>query len=163
MYLSTVGYKTGCLDTYGPSEYVLSYALVHDVLLWGRFTDDIMTRVYTVYDQFGVNDASFVPYWQSGKYVEVEVKGEPASQVKASVYMNKKQASNRTLLVVSNLGPAQEDVAIKLDFDALGYSKPPKVHVWTIDSATHESDETPEGGRITLNLPGYTFKLIGID
>jgi hypothetical protein len=163
MYLSTVGYKKGCLEAYAPSEYVLSYALIHDVLLWGRFTDDIMGRVYAVYDQFGVKDASFVPYWKSGRYAKVESNGGPSSHVKASIYTNKGQTPNRTLLIVSNLGQAEEDVTIKLDFAALGYSSPPKVRAFAIDSATHESNELPHDGRISLHLPGYTFRLVGID
>jgi hypothetical protein len=163
MYLSTVGYKEGCLATNGPSEYVLAYALVHGVLLWGRFADDMMSQVFKVYDDYAVNEASFIPYWQAGGYLETEVEGAASSQIKASIYLNRKEAQERALLIVSNLGPTSEDVGIKLHLDALGISKPPQLRVWTIGSTTQESNPTAEGGLIRLTLPSYSFKLVGIN
>jgi hypothetical protein len=163
MYLSTVGYKEGCLATKGPSEYVLAYALVHGVLLWGRFGDDIMSQVYKVYDDYAVNDASFIPYWQVGAYLDTGVESAASSQIKTSLYLNKKEAPGRALLIVSNLGPTPENLTIKLHLGALGISKPPQVHVWTNGSATEESNATAEGGQIRLTLPRYSFELVGIN
>ena len=47
----------------GLSEYVLAYALVHGVLLWGRFADDMMGQIFKIYDDYAVNEATFIPYW----------------------------------------------------------------------------------------------------
>jgi hypothetical protein len=163
MYLSTLGYKGGCLETRGPSEYVLAYALVHGVLLWGRFADDMMSQVFKVYDEYAVNEATFIPYWQSGAYLETNAQSASSSPIKASVYLNEKEAPGRALLVVSNLGPTPESVSIKLHLGALGISKPPQVRVLTVGSTTEESDLAAEDGQIKLTLPSYSFRLVGIN
>jgi hypothetical protein len=163
MYLSTVGYKDGCLSRQGPSEYVLAYALVHGVLLWGRFADDMMGQVFKIYDDYAVNEATFVPYWQAGAYLEPEVNDAHPSPIKASVYLNKREAPGRALLVVSNLGPAAEEVGIQLHLGALGINKPPQVRVWAIGSKTEESNSPVADGKIRLTLPAYSFRLIGVN
>jgi hypothetical protein len=161
MYLSTLGYKK-CLDTFEQSKYVLSYALLHGVLLWGEFKDDIVTSVYKIYDQFGVNNAAYTPYWESGKYLRATVNGKPASDVKVSLYLSNEQGRRRSLLIVSNLGGSSEGVDIQLDFKALQLPQPQRVQVWSVDGTAHASDLTVQSGHITLDVPGYDFKLVGI-
>jgi len=161
MFLSTLGYKK-CLDTFQQSKYVLAYALLHGVLLWGEFKDDIVSSVYKIYDQFGVNNASYTPYWESGKYLRAAVNGKPAADIKVSLYLSNEQGRRRSLLIVSNLGRSSESVDIQLDFKALQLLEPQRVHIWSIDGTTHASDLTVQRGRITLIVPGYDFKLVGV-
>lgn len=163
MFLSTLGYKNGCLDSYPPSEYVLAYALVHGDLLWGRFEDDITSKIYRIYDAFGVDNATFVPYWESSKYLRATVNGTNAQGIKISLYLAGEQNRRRSLLVVSNLGPTQEAVDVRLDLRKLGIAAPRQTFIWSVDSTTRKSASLLRKNQVTLSIPGYNFRLVGIN
>lgn len=162
MFLSTLGYKKGCLDTYRPSEYVLAYALVHGNLLWGQFKDDILSRVYRIYDAFGVDNATFVPYWESSKFLRMPVNGESGSGIKMSLYISDEEG-RRCLLVVSNLDAIEQTVDVGLKLRRLNIATPHQASVWSIDGTTHESTVPLRGDRIKISVPGYDFRLVGIN
>lgn len=161
MFLSTLGYKKGCLDGYAPSEYVLAYALVHGNLLWGQFEDDILSRIYRIYDGFGIDRATFVPYWDSGKYVHTTANKASGPVIKTSLYLAGEPS--RCLLVVSNLSPRQENVDVRLDLKKLGISKPHQALIWSVDGTTRESVAPLQGGQIGLSVPGYDFRLVSVN
>ncbi len=164
MYLSTLGYKKGCLDSYQPSDDVLAYALVHGDLLWGRFEDNMLARVYQLYKTFGVADAQFVPYWNASRYVHLEQAG-PASnrEVKASLYLARSQSSRQALLVVANLGPGNRTVGIKLNLDAADITHAHRATIWWFDAQTHEFGEDLRAGAFRLSVPQYSFRLVEIN
>jgi len=164
MFLSTLGYKKGCLNSYLQSEYVLAYALVHGDRLWGEFKDDILGRVYQVYKQFGVANARFVPYWNASRDVRVSTADAAGSKdVKVSVYLSKRpgQASS-AFLVVSNLGPSAASAEIKPNLAALGMAPVRHATIYWFNARTHEIQRRLRDRTLRIRLSGYSFKLVWI-
>jgi len=164
MFLSTLGYKKGCLDTYQQSQYVLAYALVHGDRLWGEFKDDILERVYQVYRQFGVADARFVPYWNASGDVRVTAADTATStDVKASFYVDQSQGHGPSaLLVVANLGASATSAEIDPRLAAFGLARAHEATIYGFDAQTHESQQRLQGNGVRLTLPGYSFELVWI-
>lgn len=164
MFLSTLGYKKGCLDSYQQSQYVLAYALVHGDRLWGEFKDDILERVYEVYKQFGVADAQFIPYWKaSGDVRVVGADTVAGTDVRASLYLHQGPGHDPSgLLVVSNLGPSATSAEIDPRKAALGLAQVRHAKTYFFEGQTQEEQLSLQGKRIRLNLPGYSFKLVWI-
>ncbi len=164
MFLSTLGYKKGCLDTYQQSQYVLAFALVHGDHLWGEFKDDILERVFQVYKQFGVADARFVPYWKASGDVRVAVDDTAASaNVKASLYVIGHHGQGPSaLLVIANLGPSATSAEIEPSLAALGLRWDCHAKTYYFDAETHEEQQALKGNHLWLSLPGYSFKLVWI-
>jgi hypothetical protein len=164
MFLSTLGYKEGCLNTYQPSEYVLAYALVHGDRLWGEFKDDILGRVYQVYQQFGVADAHFVPYWNA--FNDVSVVGDNRAArtgVKVSLYqVDDRGHRPSALLVVANLSPSLATAEVRPRLKALGLARADKAKVYSFGRQTRELQQRIERNTLWLRLPSYSFKLVWI-
>lgn len=164
MFLSTLGYKKGCLNSYQQSEYVLAYALVHGDRLWGEFKDGILGRVYQVYKQFGVADARFVPYWNASGDVRITTPNKAGSKdVKVSLYANEGQGQDPSVfLVVANLSPSATTAEIKPSLAALGLAHASEARIYWFDAQTHELHEKLQGKALRLRLSGYSFKLVWI-
>jgi len=164
MFLSTLGYKKGCLNSYLQSEYVLAYALVHGDRLWGEFKDDILGRVYQVYKQFGVANARFVPYWNASRDVRVSTADAAGSKdVKVSVYLSKRPGQESSaFLVVSNLGPSAASAEIKPNLAALGMAPVRHATIYWFNARTHEIQRRLRDRTLRIRLSGYSFKLVWI-
>lgn len=164
MFLSTLGYKKGCLNSYRQSEYVLAYALVHGDRLWGEFKDNILERVYQVYKQFGVADAWFVPYWNASNDVRIITANPTTDQdVKVSLYLREGQGRARSaLLVVANLSPSATSAEIKSSLATLGEARLHEAKIYSFDARTHELDQRLHDNTLQLGLRGYSFKLVWI-
>jgi hypothetical protein len=164
MFLSTLGYKKGCLNSYRPSEYVLAYSLVHGDRLWGEFKDDILGRVYDVYKQFGVADARFVPYWNASHDVTVITAHTAASEdVKVSLYQRMYRGYDPSaLLVVANLSPASTFAEVRPSLHALGLPRVHDANIYWFDAQTHVSQQKLQGDTLRLRLSGYSFNLVWI-
>jgi hypothetical protein len=164
MFLSTLGYKRGCLDSYAPSEYALAYALVHGDLLWGQFEDNVLERVYSVYKQFGIATARFVPYWDSARYASV-IPDDPEVEtaVKVSLYLCRNSGASRALLVISNLGPNNKHVDVKLNPTLLSSTAVHRARIWWFNVRTRKSDQDLKRDALQLSVPRYSFKLAEIN
>jgi hypothetical protein len=164
MFLSTLGYKKGCLASYRPSEYVLSYALVHGDRLWGEFKDDILGRVYQVYKEFGISDARFVPYWNASNDVAISTGDSTnARDVKVSLYVKGEQGrAQSALLVVSNLNPSAISAEISPRLQRLGMRNAQEATIYSFDAETHELHERIQNDNLHLSVPGYCFSLVWV-
>ena len=81
----------------------LAITLLHDVMVRpaGFVSIPRLAPVWKTLDDFGLEDATFLPYWENG------IKVSPES-VKVSAY---RKTDGRTLYVVSNLSPDQSVTA----------------------------------------------------
>ncbi len=95
-------------------EEALGIALVHDVLVRPTTRGnklETMSKVWRIWDEFGVNSARWIPYWQEGGPVTSE-----APEVLISTYVKPRAA----LSVVTNSGESNERISVKIDAEKLG-------------------------------------------
>ena len=94
-------------------EEALGMALVHDVLVRPTTRGnklDTMSRVWRIWDEFDVNSAEWVPYWQEGGPVTSE---DPEALI--STYVKPRAA----LAVVTNCGEVGRRISVRIDAEEL--------------------------------------------
>lgn len=131
-------------------EQGLAFTLIHDVTLpWSAGTVDV---VQDAFNDFGVDDAEWVPYWRIERVARVETAG-----VKVSAYVKKK--GGPVLLVVSNLNTQAATARVALDLRALGWKPGAALKAWEYRSRR----EAPvEGGVLSLDMQPETAAIVRI-
>jgi hypothetical protein len=112
------------------TEQALAFTMLHDVLVRPLDTAErlqLISRIWKARDDFGVEKARWIPYWDASSPARVTPRG-----MMVSLYS---QPGRGALLVVSNLGAAAAAARVNLDLGALGL--PPNVSA--VDALTGES------------------------
>ena len=131
-------------------EQGLSFTLIHDVIMpWSAGSIDV---IQDAFDDFGVGEAEWVPYWQIERVARVETAG-----VKVSAYVKKK--GQPVLLVVSNLNTTPATARVALDMTALGFKPGQALSGWEYRTGR---DLAVEGGVVSLNLQAETVAIVRV-
>ncbi len=94
----------------------VSLALLHDVLVRPSSLADVeaASRMWRTMDDFGRDEATWLPYWENEKYV----RADPPT-VKVSIYNRPRQGM---IAVVANMGQEKCEAAVSFDLTALRQS-----------------------------------------
>lgn len=141
-------------------EYVLPYpyqtewglTLLHDVPLRPYGTEDQLpfaAAIWRLLDDFGREEAQWLPYWSNGDYVDVA-----PTEAKASIYLHPR---NGALLVIDNYQNEPADVTVSLELAALKLGKAPTATDGLSGEAVPIAD-----GTITLSLSATGWKTIWV-
>ncbi|MBU0477659.1 LamG domain-containing protein [bacterium] len=131
---------------FGSFEEGLAISLLHDVLA----THGPRTEFWRISDDFGRQEAEWLPYWRNAEYVNVS-----PQDCYASLYRHPK---NGLLAVVSNLTRQNEKVEVKFNLGKLDL--PSKLSA--IDARTKESIDIDSQGLLFINLASQRCKVIWI-
>ena len=115
-------------------EELLSILLLHDIgfldvvpnLVTWNPGKDFISRIWRIQQDFGIEKATYHPYWNNSEFIEYTPK-----DIKLSFYQ---KDGNALLLVISNLGEEEAEAKIRLKFGKLGFksTKFMKIgNVWT--------------------------------
>ena len=130
------------------SAYLTPLALVHGIGVWssgiqaGSETEQFHTPVWRAWEQFGIEDAEFIPYWKHDPRIQTS-----HPDVVASVHLK----PGTLLLAAATSKRVQPEATITLDLPALGIAPDASVRDAQGELVTAQKDET---GRITLPFPG---------
>jgi hypothetical protein len=131
-------------------EQGLSFTLIHDVIMpWSAGSIDV---IQDAFDDFGVADAEWVPYWRIERVAKVETAG-----VKVSAYVKKKGAP--VLLIVSNLNTAPAKAKVALDMTALGYKPGQALSGWEYRSGRRVA---VDGGVLSLDMQPESVAIVRV-
>ena len=105
-----------CYDLPYTFHESFTLTLLHDVLVRARgYAMNEEIRVFKAMDAFGRKQAQFQPYWSNGSLVSVK-----GSKAYCSLYVRKNQG---VMCVVSSFAKGKQDVAVKLNLQAMGLTK----------------------------------------
>lgn len=134
-------------------EHALAFTLLHDVCIrpggLGKQLE-LMSVIWKVMSNFGVNEATWYPYWRNQQFVTVN-----SESVKISFYMR----NSEVLLVASNLSAQQEtEGQISLNSNALNFTNK---FTSASDAITGEQIKL-EDNTLHLSLPPMRARIIWI-
>ena len=106
-----------------------SLLLLHDVDTWFQVYPpfDAVHQMWTLQDEFGIQDADFLPYWKNESIV-----GGQTDAVKVTAY---RKPGGGALLIVANLSKEKQSVTLHVDWEKLKSPGPLRV----TDSETGET------------------------
>ncbi len=127
---------------------LLALLLPHETRFWlGACHRATLDAALDALDDFGMADATFLPYWSNAEVVNPE--GE---QVIASAW---RHPANGVLVIVSNLSGEERSLTVTLDLGALGLPATP-IATQLLD----EGDAEMAGQSLTVTVPARDFRLI---
>jgi hypothetical protein len=132
---------------YTPRPYTTTeahaFTLPHDVLIHPSFGTQLeeVAQVWRAFEQFGVDEAQWIPYWRDDSPARAAARG-----ILVSLY----RRDGRALLVVSNLRNSAGLAQVQLDTQALGIGREPRA----ADAVTGEGLEVVDR---TLRVPMERF------
>jgi len=142
-------------------QRMLSIMLLHDVLTsWGYWQDGY-GRMWKVLNDFGIDEAEFIPYWNKQQPVTVSsFDPRPAeyslsAPVLVSVY---NRTGNKALVVVANTSEVKIHASINIDSKSLGFTKPIRVR----DAYNPEADLL-KGSSVEVDIPELEYRLLLVD
>ena len=130
------------------NEY-FSLALLHDVLVWSLSPLELRARVYKVYDDFRVEDATFSGYWNTNFVAE-------GCECLVSFYRN--SSTSEVLAVVVNTGENAKNVVLK-GWQQMGIEMS---HKRAVDAITQQSINVIDDELQLDFLPRKNYLLVRI-
>ncbi|MBQ9502942.1 MAG: hypothetical protein IJU70_12350 [Lentisphaeria bacterium] len=131
------------------NDQIMALVLLHDSMLWVCWCHtDYIRKFYRILDDFGYRD----PRLEFHSYRKQKALSSPDDEVYISYY----RLDSRVMAVVVNRRNVQRSVRVDIDWKALGLSADSPLK----DARTGR--ELPQGGALTLDIPGYNFALIQI-
>ena len=129
-----------------------AFTLIHDVPLRAHSLEHLTLKsaVWKVMDDFGRNEAEWLPCWKNARFVSVS-----PEDIHAGLYRHPR---NGLLVVVSNLSRKCAKVNAQLNLSRLGLSGNPPI---ALDALAGIPIPMQNGG-FRLSLPGFGWKLLRI-
>ena len=141
--------------TYAPFVWTvdeaLAFTLLHDVAIRPINVGPMllsMSRIWRVQDQFDLDHADFVGYWNQ------DLARCDDGNVKISYY--RQQAKNRLLLVVANLGSQRTNALLRIRLDNVNVKKATASDALTNESLVLNSDT------LALTIEKMGFRMISL-
>jgi|GEM_PF-2595010 len=142
-------------------QRMLSIMLLHDVLTsWGYWQEGY-ARMWKVLNDFGIDDAEFIPYWDKRKPITVSAfDPKPAeyslsAPVLVSVY---NCSGKRALVVIGNTSEVGIHASVNIDAKALGFTTPIRAR-----DAYNPDINLLNGGSVDMDIPELEYKLLLVD
>jgi hypothetical protein len=129
-----------------------AFTLLHDVLVRGSGLGPNLEReslLWHIMDDFGREEAQWLPYWANGEYVTTAPDG-----VKVSIYS---RGARGALLIVSNLSSAKADAQVRL---SLGKLRLPARA--TARDMIAQEDVPLRDGVMTFAMEPLTYRVIAV-
>ena len=139
------------------TDEALSVTLLHNVLVRATGLGDKLAELSAIWkaqDEFGIEQAEFLPYWSSGDWIGASPEG-----VYASAYRRDKAG---LLLVVSNLGKAEAQATVSLRADELRITDRPAEAFDAITHAPVPLGRDGETWSVSVPLGPMAWKLIRV-
>jgi len=129
-------------------SYVLPLALAHGIGMWspsGDYVAAFKTPVWQVWEKFGIEDASFVPYWRNSPLVT-----SSSSDIVATYY----QKPHNVLLAVATNKRVKPSATVTLDLPGLGIDAK-SLSIETGTGSPISASPDPDG-KLRLKFPEQT-------
>jgi len=127
---------------------LLGLALLHDFNLWPIFCDrEAVNEVYRLFDQFGLEEAEFLPYWKNSHVIQGQ-----SEAVKCSAYH---QPHRGVLLCLVNLTRQPQKPTLTVDWERLKSPRP----VAVVD-ALNQAPVATQGESVTVEIEPLNFRLL---
>ena len=141
---------------------LVTVMLLNDVLAYqGWFFTDAAPRMMGIMKAFGVDEATFIPYWGKDQPVTlVSVEPQPAkfglsAPVLVSVYNH---TGKKALIVVGNTSDTALKATVKIDAKALGFPG-----TTTVRDAYAPAGDLSQGGSVTVDIPALESRLLLVE
>ena len=134
------------------TEQALAFTMLHDVLVRPLDTGErlrLISRIWKARDDFGVEKARWIPYWDAKSPARAEPHG-----IMVSLYS---RPGRGALLVVSNLGAKRATARASLDLGALGLP----ADVEAVDALTGDRIRVSRAA-LSLPLESMGWKLVWV-
>jgi hypothetical protein len=140
---------------------ILSIMLLHEVLTgWGSWREEY-TKMWKVLNDFGIDDAEFIPYWNKQQPVTVSsFDPKPAEySLSAPVVISVYNCSGKkALIVVANTSEVKIHTAINIDSKTLGFTKPIRVR-----DAYNPDMDLLKSNNVEVDIPELESRLLLVD
>jgi hypothetical protein len=130
-----------------PTRGLMGLLMIHDVSVWPAWCNvRVVDRAWAALDQFGYNEADFIPYFDPLPPAATDMK-----DVYASAYQ---RSDRRVLLVVANLGREDRQGSLSINSRRLGI-RPGKVLSWPEKRPLAAPD-----GQLRLEVPRFGYRML---
>jgi len=149
--LEPEGKKQGAVLT----EALLAMAAVHDVMVMNyTSTHDpqILMSWWKIQDRFGMDDVTFVGYWENREIVE-----NPSTDLKVSMYM--KNDRSKAMLVAANLGSKDLSETVRINLSTFGNIKINQIgEVYKQSTVSFDGDS-----KVRISVPRHGLRVLILD
>jgi len=142
-----------CYDRPYTWSQALSFTLLHDVLVRGSLGGSLEaeSKLWHAMDDFGRHEATWLPYWDNGRYVTLG----PDASIKSSLYW---RPGKGVVAVVSNLGPKASNAEVRLNTAALKLVG----DLQATDILSDDPVDISRDGRMSFPLPSFGFRVVWV-
>lgn len=142
-----------CYDRPYTWSQALSFTLLHDVLLRGSLGGSLEAeaKLWQAMDDFGRHEATWLPYWDNGRYVTLG----PDASIKSSLYW---RPGKGVVAVISNLGPETSNAEVRLNTKSLKLDG----DLQATDILSDNPVNVTRDGRMSFTLPSFGFRVVWV-
>ena len=127
----------------------MSLLLLHDVGIWfsGSPDEKAVHDMWTLQDDFGVQDAEFLPYWKTQAIISGQT-----DAVKVTAY---RKPDGGALLIVANLSKEKQNITLEVDWEKL--KSPGQL---TVTDAETGEDLALNGNALSIEVPALDYRAV---